>query len=167
MTTRTDEPAASELVGTFGLFPADMPRPRADDLTAPYWEACAGHQLVIQQCGACGHHRHLPTRICPRCQSDSFGWDPSAGTGRIYSHVTVHHPAHAAVRDVVPYSVVVVRLDDCDGVLIVSNLVGVAPDDIEIDTPVHVVWDDLDDGVSLYRFAVSEPAVSEPAGGAR
>jgi len=55
----------------------------------------------------------------------------------------------------VPYIVVVVKLDDCGGVLLVSNLVGAGAVDVAVDRPVRLRWDN-DAGVTLPRFELAK-----------
>jgi hypothetical protein len=55
------------------------------------------------------------------------------------------HPAFKA-----PYSVVLVELNE--GVRLVSNMVGVKPDEIFIGMPVEVVFDDISEGLTLPKF---------------
>ena len=49
-----------------------------------------------------------------------------------------------------PYAVVVVKLDE--GAKMISNLVGVAPQDIRIGMRVEVVFEDVSDEVTLPKF---------------
>ena len=54
-----------------------------------------------------------------------------------------------------------IELDDCDGVLLVSNVVGCADGDLRVDLPVEILWEDRGDGQSLYRFRpIGTPASS-------
>ncbi len=134
------------------VFGAEMPRPVADALTAPFWAACREHRLVIQRCSACGTFRHLPHPLCGRCQSPDHEWVPSAGRGSVFTYTIVGHSVHPATTDAVPYVVAVVALDDCGGVLVTSNVVGCDPHDVHVGMPVEVVWEDLDEELTLYRF---------------
>jgi uncharacterized OB-fold protein len=59
----------------------------------------------------------------------------------------VYHPAFAAE---VPYAVIVVRLEE--GPKVVSNLVGVKPHEIKCGMPVEVVFEKLNDQVTLPKF---------------
>jgi len=52
----------------------------------------------------------------------------------------------------VPYNVVIVELDDCGNVLVPSNLVDCAPDEVAVGMPVVVEWDDITDEIAIPRF---------------
>ena len=134
------------------LFGPDMPVPHVEVDTREFWEACRDHRLVVQRCTGCGSYRFAPTPACYQCQSFDYEWVESAGAGRVYSWTVVHQAVHPAVEAAVPYNVVVVELDDCGGAKLVSNLLGVAPDDLRAGMPVRVEWDDVADDVTLPRF---------------
>ena len=129
-----------------------MPLPEPDALTAPFWEGCAAQELRIQKCASCGVHRHVPAVICSECQSFDSTWDVSQGTGTVFSYIVVHHSVHPATRDSLPYNVAVVELDDCGGVRVTSNVVGCPNEELRVGMPVRVVWERVDDSLSMFRF---------------
>ncbi len=135
------------------LFPDGMPRPIADALTEPYWDAAREHRLVIQRCRSCHAFRHLPHELCGSCRSPEYEWVESAGRGRVFTYTIVGHSVHEATAGAVPYNVVVVELDDCGGVLVTGNVIDREPDHIAIGLPVEVAFDDVTDDVTVVRFA--------------
>lgn len=136
---------------TSTYLPADIVDLQPDDISQGYWESCARRQLSIQQCTACKTFRHLPTPTCPKCRSFDFQYTPVSGRGTIFSYTIPHHPVHPALASVVPYNVILVDLDDAP-VRLVSNLVGVDNEKIEIGMPVEVVWEEPAPGVVIPRF---------------
>lgn len=134
--------------------PTGLPLPRADAQSAPFWEACARHRLIVQRCTGCGAFGHPPQALCRQCQSRGFEWVESSGRGAVFSYTIAHHPVHPAVRDQVPYGVIVVKLDDCGGVLVTSNLVEAELEALRVGLRVMLVWDDVAEGIALPRFVV-------------
>jgi len=63
-----------------------------------------------------------------------------------------------AFADRVPYNAVVVQLDE--GPFMVSNLVDIDNDAIEVGLPVEVTYVDLDDDLTLPQFRVTTEARS-------
>ena len=63
-------------------FPDGMPKPLADGITLPWWEAAAEHRLVVQRCTSCTTTRHPPAPICPECRSEGSDWSEIGGRGR-------------------------------------------------------------------------------------
>ena len=133
---------------------APKPRPQPDELSRPYWEAAAEHRLCVMRCADCGTTRHPPSDICPSCSSSAVTWTELAGTGTVYSFIVDRRNMVPGFNR--PYVVALVRPDDADtGVRIVCNVVGCRIEDVTIGMPVHVVFEDLDDGVTLPQFTPS------------
>jgi len=123
------------------------PVPDPDISGAPFWEAAARHELVLQTCASCGTIRHPPRPMCPACNSMEYTFEQASGRGRIWSWVIAHAPVLPSFAQKVPYNVVVVELDE--GVRMVGNLFDVDNDAIEEGMPVTVDFDDVEEGVSL------------------
>ena len=123
------------------------PVPDPDISGAPFWEAAARHELVLQTCASCGTIRHPPRPMCPVCNSMEYTFEQASGRGRIWSWVIAHAPVLPSFAQKVPYNVVVVELDE--GVRMVGNLFDVDNDAIEEGMPVTVDFDDVEEGVSL------------------
>lgn len=128
------------------------PLPEPDELTRPYWDAARRGELRIQRCTACGEHRHPPAEQCPWCDSTAADWDLMPGTGRVFSFVVDHRLMVPGFDE--PYVVAQVRPDGAssDLVRIVSNIRGCAIQDVAIDMPVRVVFEDRGE-VVLPQFA--------------
>ena len=75
------------------------------------------------------------------------------GTGTVASYTICYPPVLPAFADRVPYNAVVVQLDE--GPFLVSNLLDVDNDAIEVGLPVAVTFVDLDDTVTLPQFRVA------------
>ncbi len=88
--------------------------------------------------------------MCAKCGSPQWEWAKSSGKGTVFSWTTVMQPMSPQFADVVPYSPVVIELQE--GVRMVSWLVDVAPGDIRIGLPVEVVFDDVTPEVTLPKF---------------
>jgi uncharacterized OB-fold protein len=149
---------------TARYFPDEMPTPAASAETVGWWEAAAGHRLVVQRCTDCGRTRHPPGPLCPACRSTSAQWAVLPGTGTVYTFTIVHQAFIPALQDVLPYVVIAVDLDGAGGARLVSNLVDVDPADVAVGMPVEVVWEDMGPELALPRF---RPAGAAGAGGPR
>ena len=122
-----------------------VPEPSA--VSAPFWAATQRHQLVMQRCESCHRLVWYPRFICPHCGEFSLRWEQQSGHGVIHA-VSVHHrAAHPAFADRVPYSVVLVDLDE--GARMMSNVFGPPP---AAGDAVSVAWLPLDDGRNLPTF---------------
>ena len=71
-----------------------------------------------------------------------------SGRGRVFSFVVYRRTYHPAMP--APYVVALVELDE--GPRLISNIVGCAPEDVAIDMPVEVCFEEAGD-FRLPRFA--------------
>ena len=126
------------------------PLPRIDEESKGFWEACRRHELYLQRCRACGRLRYYPRALCPSCLSDRSEWVRSAGTGTVYTFTVTHQNQSAGFRDALPYVMAYVEL--AEGVRMLSNIVGCAPDEVRIGMPVEVVFEDATPEITLPRF---------------
>ena len=131
-------------------FPDGMPKPLADGITLPWWEAAAEHRLVVQRCTSCTTTRHPPAPICPECRSEGSDWSEIGGRGEVYSYTIVHRPIASGQE--LPYVIAVIALEGSGGLRMISNLVDVDVDTLEIGMAVEVVWEDMGSQLALPRF---------------
>jgi uncharacterized OB-fold protein len=61
-----------------------------------------------------------------------------------------------AFLDEVPYAVIVVETDE--GVRVVANLRGAGPEELDLDLPVEVTFEAVDDTLTLPMFRPVDPA---------
>lgn len=124
------------------------PRPAISDDTRFFWEGVERGELLIQRCAACGELRHPPRPMCPRCRS--LDWDTvrASGRGIVHSYVVPHHPRLPAF----PERYVVALVDLEEGTRLVTNLVGVAPEDVRIGMAVELECTKVDDELVLPLF---------------
>lgn len=127
------------------------PLPLIRPETAPFWAAARRHELVFQQCRACGHRFHFPRLLCCRCFAEDLAWVRASGRGTVYSFTVVRQAAHREFDDAVPYVYAIIELEE--GVRLVSNVVDIAPDRVRIGLPVRVVFEDIGPELAIPRFA--------------
>ena len=126
------------------------PLPRVDEESRGWWEALARHELYFQRCRDCGTKRFYPRALCPRCLSSSTEWVRASGRGAVYSFTVTHQNQAPGFREELPYVLAIVELDE--GVRIMTNVVGCAPDAIRIGMRVEVVFDDVTAEITLPKF---------------
>lgn len=133
------------------------PAPELTTLTRPFWEAAARGTLVVQRCIACGHLRFPPGPVCTECLDERAEWQPVSGDAVVLSHLVFHQGYGAPWSATLPYSVVMLQLeegprmfsdiDDPDGQWIDADLVG---------HRLRVWFDPVGDGIAVPRFRVVE-----------
>ena len=132
------------------MFALEKPLPRPSEDSAPYWEAAHRGELRMQQCTDCGHIRFPPSLLCPRCLSEKAEWARLSGRGTVFSWIVVHQSQHPAFNADTPYNVAIVELDE--GPRLHTNLVDCSNDQIRIGMRVEVVFDRINDQVTLPKF---------------
>jgi uncharacterized OB-fold protein len=126
------------------------PVPVPDVDSAPFWEACRQHRLLLQRCAGCGQTRFPPSGLCPHCRSGEFNWLTASGRGRLYSWIVVRHPVPREIyADDVPYVVALVDLEE--GVRMPTNMVCSA-EELVGGMPVEALFDDVSADLTLPKF---------------
>jgi uncharacterized OB-fold protein len=137
------------------------PRPLpvvVDRDTAGFFEAARRGQLGVRVCDDCGHGLHVPIARCNRCGSWNTSWHAARGTGTVHSWTTVEHQVHPAFP--VPYTLVLVQLDDHPGVKMLGTLApGVA---IEPGAAMEVWFEEVDDAVTIPQWRPRGAAATPP-----
>jgi uncharacterized OB-fold protein len=128
------------------------PLPEPDELTDFFWDGANRHELWLQRCEKCGTYQHRPRPVCKKC--DSFDLAPSqvSGRGVIYSFTVGTQAFHPWFVDRLPYVMAVVELEEQAHLKILTNIVGCAPDDVEVGMAVEVTFQELSDDITLPVF---------------
>jgi len=129
----------------------DKPLPKINTDNRPFWDGCQKHELRFQRCNYCGHARWPPSDLCPQCHSTEINWLISKGLGRVYTFAVYHTAFHPGFKAELPYTVAVVALDE--GPHLLTNIVGCRPNEVRCDMPVKVIWEDVDERITLPRFS--------------
>lgn len=120
--------------------PTRAPRPNAE--TDEFWAGCTEQRLMLPRCDDCGEVIWYPRRFCPFCASTNVTYTEMSGNGVVYTFTVVRKGA-GPFREVAPYVIAVVELDE--GPRMMTNLIGVAPDEVRIGQSVRVVFEPVVD----------------------
>jgi hypothetical protein len=126
--------------------------PLITDLTQPFWDATKQRRLAIQRCADCAYYNHPPKPACDRCQSTNLAFTDVSGNATVWSFTVMHQKSVAGFEEAVPYVTALVELDEQPMLLLVTNLPGVAPEDLRIGMRVHATFEALEDGNMLPQF---------------
>ena len=133
------------------------PVPALSELNRPFWQGAAQGRLMLQRCGACGHLRFPLGPVCTICLSPETDWVEMSGRGKVLSHLVFHQVYHRAWAQDVPYSVVMVELDE--GPRLFSNIADPTRSDIETDLVgrrVEAVFEPMTEEIGRVLFKVVE-----------
>jgi uncharacterized protein len=129
---------------------AVKPTPAPDDISRFYWDGARDGVLLVAQCSN-GHLSHPPAPSCPHCGSRALEPHAVSGRGTVYSFTVVRQAFDEAFRGSVPYLVALVELPEQTGLRVLTNLLEVEPDDVEVGMPVELTFE-ARDGQSLPQF---------------
>jgi 3-oxo-4,17-pregnadiene-20-carboxyl-CoA hydratase alpha subunit len=119
--------------------------PAGDEDSGPWWTALAEHRILLQRCLDCGLVRFPPMPGCPRCGGAHDETVESAGTGVVYSWITIRHPLAGLSAADVPRTIATVEL--AEGCRLVGRLL--TEHEPAIDDPVRPVFLDGPTGTEL------------------
>ncbi len=125
-----------------------LPSPTTD--TQPFWDYLKKHELRMQKCLQCGHIRYPPSMVCPKCHSMEAEWVKLSGKGKVFSFVIYHYVYNKAFSNDIPYAAASIELEE--GPRVMSNITGCKLEDIRIDMPVEVHFEDVTDEFALPKF---------------
>jgi uncharacterized protein len=126
--------------------------PIPDETSAPYWAACARHELSLARCSDCGAIAHPPDVTCPSCNSldPRFTWEPVSGSGKVRSWTVIRHSFLSGFE--LPFLLVDVELDDHPNVRLIGRLVDGPETPLKLGDAVTVTFDDLASGMAVPAF---------------
>ena len=112
------------------------------------------YNLTGRRCRTCDTKYFPPIPLCPKCRRKSDLVDHQfSGLGKVYSYTIIHDPP-TGFKDLAPYILALVRLDE--GPLVLSQIVDMDFEKLKIGMSVQVVFRRLGDagrtGVLRYAY---------------
>lgn len=135
--------------GAEGVDRTKLVRPQMNRDTEFFWQGTAAGELRIQRCNACGLLRHPPGPMCPSCHAADRGYVVASGRGTVFSFL-VHHAPQLPGKEL-PATLALIELEE--GVRMVGEVL-VGQEEIAIGDPVEVVFERIDDDLTLAQWEV-------------
>ena len=122
---------------------SSRPLPALTQLNRPYWTSGAEGVFRLQQCPECERIIHPPAL---RCQFDHATpeWVALSGRGTVESWTVNHHPFFPGIPT--PYVIAFVNPIEDPRARVLTNIVGIDPDDVAVGMPVRATFERSDDG---------------------
>lgn len=115
-----------------------------------FWQSTHEHEMKLQQCSSCGRFRFYPSLACHFCASMDFEWVAISGRGKIHSYTVLERARGTPYEHNTPITIVLVELEE--GPIVMSNLIDFEDEDLAIDAPVSVDYEDVTDTVTVFVF---------------
>ena len=130
--------------------------PRVTDANRHFWQGGAEGELRFLRCGACATWIHPPQPVCPGCLGKDLAPASVSGRGRVLTY-TLNHKEWVPAPDH-PYCIAIVELGEQAGLRLMTNVVNCPPEQVAVDMPVRVVFEEHDDvWVPLFEPDVRDP----------
>lgn len=129
---------------------ADKFFPRPTPESAPFWQGCQDHKLLLQQCSGCRTYQFYPRLICATCLSDQLAWREASGRGTVESYTIVTRAVSDAYAADVPYVIALITLEE--GPRMMSNVIGCDAQSVTCGMAVEVVFEAWSDTITMPKF---------------
>ena len=103
-----------------------------------HMDGLAKGEFNIQRCTSCGQHVYYPRALCHHCGSPALEWVAASGRGTVYATSVVR----MRPEDGEHYNVALIDLEE--GPRMFSRVIDIAPDAVEIGTPVAAFIGEID-----------------------
>jgi uncharacterized protein len=118
---------------------------------APFWEGTRVGEVRFPKCMDCGKFHWYPSVLCPYCKSTNIKWQALTSTPRVYSWTHVTYP-FGIFKTIGPRIVAMIEFDEAPDLYLASNLVECTPEEVEIGMPLEVVFQKVNDEVTMPLF---------------
>jgi uncharacterized OB-fold protein len=129
--------------------PREAPTPVLEEVRV--WDATGEGRLLVQRC-ANGHHQLYPRAHCVTCR-EPVGWVDASGFATVYSFTVLRQHHSRSLRHLLPMVVALVDLDE--GPRMMTNLVGVEPEDVRVGMRVEVWFERVSETAALPMFTLA------------
>jgi uncharacterized OB-fold protein len=119
------------------------PLPNTKELdTQHFWAATKNKEFKYQQCDNCHKVVFYPRRHCTGCTAGKLVWKTASGKASVYTYSVVRQSYHPFFRNMVPYVVAWIDLEE--GPRILSNVIGLGDplNDVSIGQEVRLEWEE-------------------------
>ena len=125
-----------------------LPRPTPE--SAPFWQGCRDHKLLLQYCVDCGKHQFYPRVICANCMSEQIEWLEASGRGNVETYTIVTRAVSDAYAADAPYVIALITLEE--GPRMMSNVIGCDVESVKCGLAVEVVFERWSDEITMPKF---------------
>lgn len=129
-----------------------LPRPTPE--SAPFWQGCRDHKLLLQYCTTCAKHQFYPRVICANCMSEQLEWREASGRGTVETYTIVTRAVSDAYAADVPYIIALITLEE--GPRLMSNVIGCDVESVKCGLAVEVVFERWSDKITMPKFLPTE-----------
>jgi uncharacterized OB-fold protein len=125
--------------------------PIVGEISQPWWDALARHEIAMQRCGTCESWVFYPRSFCPSCGGRSLEWSSVEPQATLYSWTVARAPVSKAFAHLEDPILAVAELSN--GVRLPTVIRKAQPEEMRIGMALAPVFDDETyDGFTLLCF---------------
>lgn len=113
--------------------------PRVTSSNEFFWTGGLYDELRFLRCQDDGYYIHPPSPICPICHGKNLAPETVSGRGTVVSYSVNYQPWMPVPE--LPYVVALVEIEEQDGMRLMTNTVGIPPEDVRIGLEVEVTFE--------------------------
>ncbi len=118
---------------------------------APFWEGTRQGEIRFPKCRDCNKFHWHPRAVCPYCHSSNITWQALTSQPRLFTWTYVNYQLPiVTIRG--PLIVIKVEFDEAPGLYLSSDLVDCQPEDVQTGMPLEVVFQKVDDKLTMPLF---------------
>jgi uncharacterized protein len=127
-----------------------------DQESSAFWEGTRQKEIRFPKCRSCNKYRWYPTVLCPYCHSSEFDWVALKSQPKLYSWSVVKMDGpmwNVGKKTGNGQRIVgVVEFEEAPDLLLATNIVDCLPEDLEVDMPLEVIFQKVNDLVTMPLF---------------
>lgn len=110
-----------------------------------FWHGGVDGELCFLHCNDCDTWIHPPQPICPECLKKNIEPKAVSGKAKLHSFTINRQPWIPGFEP--PYVIGLVEIEEDPRVRMMTNIVNCELDDVKIDMPLEVIFEEQDDGI--------------------
>lgn len=114
--------------------------PALDETNRHFWTGGKSGELIFLRCQECSYYIHPPSPRCPGCLTKNLAPEAVSGRGIVKTFTIVVHAFNPMVPT--PFVLGIVELEEQAGLQLMTNVIGIQPEEVSIGMPVEVVFED-------------------------
>ena len=127
-----------------------------DNEGVPFWEGTKQEEVRFPKCNNCHKYHWYPIILCPYCGSPDIKWQKLTSQPKLYSWsvVKMNSPMWNVGQQKSDEQRIVglIEFEEAPNLYLASNIVECTPEDVYIDMPLEVVFQRVNDKVTMPLF---------------
>lgn len=117
-----------------------------------FWEGTRQGEIRFPKCRSCHRFHWYLCVLCPFCHSPNIEWQTVTSQPKVFTWTCVRWKLGPLFDIQGPYIVALVEFDEAPGLYLATNLIGCQPEEVHIGMPLEIVFQRVNDKVTMPLF---------------